>query len=100
MLNKEVVFILGAGASVPYDFPDGRQLLKEIKKSLSDDHVIYSQNFGQDNGFAFRQHLELSGTSSIDEFLTNNPEHDAIGRFVIARMLMAKENPNYLMNPE
>jgi len=35
MLSKRTVFVVGAGASVPYGFPTGRDLVTEVLSCLS-----------------------------------------------------------------
>lgn len=98
MFNRKVVFILGAGASCPYGFPDGRKLIEDIKESLEKNEGSYIPHFGEKPWRDFQRQLKLSGTSSIDEFLTNNPKHDAIGRYSIVFQLMYAESEHKLMS--
>jgi len=46
MITKKTVLILGAGASMDYEFPSGRQLLEEIKKGISGVFVKYAAGYG------------------------------------------------------
>lgn len=46
MFKNETVFILGAGSSKPYDYPLGKELIKEIIDDIKKDslHVLYLHN--------------------------------------------------------
>lgn len=96
MFNRKVVFVLGAGASCPYTFPDGKKLIQNINDSLLKTDWAYKPLFGESSWKGFKDQLMLSGTSSIDEFLTNNPRHDSIGRYSIVFQLMSAEKDKYL----
>jgi len=40
MIHKNIVFILGAGASIPYGYPSQDQLINEIKLLLGESGTV------------------------------------------------------------
>jgi len=99
MITVPTVLVLGAGASKPYGFPVGRELIAEIVKGLVHnltkdsfywDVVVYEDSFGQLTEH-FRKQLEASMQPSIDEFLEKRPEFQPLGIVSIARALIPKE---------
>jgi hypothetical protein len=64
MSKTPILFIVGAGASIPYGYPTGAGLLKEI---LADDTI--SSNL--------KELLEFNEPFSIDAFLAQHCSHDA-----------------------
>ncbi|MGE0567073.1 MAG: hypothetical protein AB7O73_03925 [Bacteroidia bacterium] len=125
MINKKTTLILGAGASQPYGFPSGRQLVEDIynglkytrfrESSLSpftkgreiDNDQLSSNPFVQillDYGFTktdienFRQSLMKSQFNSIDLFLEHRRDFLDIGKMSIAYTLLKHENPNKILN--
>lgn len=48
MITKNTLFILGAGASVPYGYPTGRELRK-LLISNSSDRLSYSKMFNEES---------------------------------------------------
>jgi hypothetical protein len=75
MFTKETVFILGAGASVPYGYPTGKELLKQLRdvgeKKYSPNHTILIKDTDHFRGF-YQSNFESS--VSIDSFLRDNPK--------------------------
>lgn len=115
----KTIFILGAGASIPYGFPSGRKLVVDITKELSvrikrDDKPILDKDqhllglllekykFSQIEGFVTA--LRKSGASSIDAFLSNRQEYREIGKMAIAYIILKYERKSIqdklLFNPE
>lgn len=110
MISKQTVFILGAGASVPYGYPTGHELRNSIIKMIdfneSDlDEAITATvgtiSIGSFHGMSseiLSQYLHLkkgllgSRRSSIDTFLENRPEFMDIGKRCIAWDLIHHEN--------
>lgn len=92
MIRTETVFILGAGASIPYGFPSGKALVKEII-STSSGTSLFSDLFPQDLRQGFSNALDLSFAPSIDDFLEKRPEFMQIGKFAISYQLIQKEDP-------
>lgn len=100
----KTIFILGAGASVPYGFPSGESLIRLIIEQLS--HLIDPGNrqrdplarLMQENGEIkvqhcdeFQQALIRSGAYSIDAFLERRPEFRQLGKTIIAFILLNAE---------
>jgi len=94
-MANDITLILGAGASCPYGFPDGLQLIKKIKAAVSGErktYLTYDQNF-----ILFSQLLNKSGYGSIDQFLSKYPELADDGKFFITKILTKYENCSALM---
>jgi hypothetical protein len=95
MINENVLFIIGAGASVDYGFPSGEKLINDIISKLDDG------NFGEDlyGTFptskkqirSFREHIEAARLESIDLWLRRNPSYSQIGRICIADEILKCE---------
>lgn len=112
MINKTTVFILGAGASVPFHYPTGFELQEKIKQLLRNvptrDNVIVNENFPyqpalwNELGFS-RERLRMffddfshSATYSIDKFLERRPDHMDLGKLLIAHVLKREEQAHLL----
>ena len=111
LIDKQTVFVLGAGASIPYGYPTGLELSNSIiemidfdESQLSDEEIIATkgtlainaihENFNNDllkEFLRFKQGLEDSSRSSIDSFLENRSEFCDIGKRCIAWNLIRKE---------
>ncbi len=94
MITKRTVFVLGAGASHPYGYPSGRELLQEIFGHLGNSHWIsfLSQLGVQEKAItSFRSQLYLSQQPSVDTFLEHRREFSDIGKLSIALALMTHE---------
>jgi hypothetical protein len=90
MIEKNTVLVLGAGASMPYSFPSGESLIREIINSKS----VYNQLidlFSIRLISEFRNALLNSGRYSIDTFLEYRPKFQEIGKVAIASVLIPKE---------
>jgi hypothetical protein len=96
MIRTPTVLVLGAGASKPYGYPLGRELVNTIVKNVlnfdSDlskelDHVprVIWRRFGEA--------LKASASPSIDAFLESRPDFIDIGRYAIAFELLRCEKP-------
>src|SRR6266436_3256778 len=96
------VLILGAGASKPYGFPLGIELMRTININTS---TRNTSNLSRDNrqqlleaGYTeneiheFHTALERSIHPTIDAFLEDKPSHRELGAFAIAQALMPLEN--------
>ena len=96
MINKNVVFILGAGASKPYKFPLGSELRDYVikydapGKELLD--VLTFIGSSKSDFDKFRHELRKSLAPSIDAFLERHDEFMLLGKTVIAFMLMLYES--------
>jgi hypothetical protein len=99
VIEKKTVFILGAGASMPYGFPSGTALLNRIIQILKGDK---GNSFMEELGYSsesiheFSQALTYSGRTSIDLFLEYRPEFVEIGKAAIATALIPAEKEQNL----
>ena len=108
MITKPTVLVLGAGASVPYDYPAGRGLKKLVVEALrsqkSDKVDILRCNLElprpRKEIAEFGKALHESRIESVDAFLEceGNREDVEIGKRAIAQVLGARERPDVLVN--
>jgi len=98
MIKKNTLFILGAGASVPYGYPTGQELRKLLFKRSST-RLEQSKMFdGVDVGHyltetkRFSYDFEKASDSMIDYFLATRPDHSKIGKIAIYNELLFCEN--------
>src|SRR5690349_9753199 len=102
MINRDTVFILGAGASQAYGFPSGAKLVDDICKSLttpnSKDVITIRQCSGHsaDDVSRFVNSLRMSRLYSIDAFLQRDPSWSEIGKQAIAQQLLRYEKTSRL----
>lgn len=97
MVETPTVFILGAGASIPYGFPLGSDLQRQAISELSDPRsnvsvILRSCGFRGDEIEMFAKRLLSARTESIDLFLVRNPAYNDLGKHAIAALLMQKEH--------
>ena len=117
MIKKKTVFILGAGASLPYNYPLGLQLLMDICDSIQNTkyrtHTTSEGSFRTyDEPFQTMINTEIGGLSkwkyfastlrgshipSVDSFLEARSEFMEFGKIAIAAQLVICEDPNYLV---
>ncbi len=102
MIKAPTVFVLGAGASKPYGFPLGQQLLdtvaNELKRGTNGAFEVSMRALGHDGQLVkeFGQCLAVCGRSSIDAFLETRREFLAVGKAAIARALLVYEGDQHL----
>lgn len=95
MIKENTLFILGAGASVPYGFPTGKQLRYKICKEFPEDYMTllgynelaHPEKFSSDafqNAQDFADTFFKSSTPSIDLFLARNQKYSEIGKKAIS----------------
>ena len=103
MIRVPTVLILGAGSSMPYDFPSGHKLLTEVCRLIQGNNAytqaLQERGFGPDRVEAFRLALCRSGRASVDQFLEQRTEFIDVGKTAIAAILIPYENDEVLMNP-
>jgi hypothetical protein len=93
MINEDTLFILGAGASIPYGLPSARELRKKIIDNtraltklkyvgVSDSEPLKTRalSFSHD----FEKRFRDSNNESIDYFLTRNPILMEFGKEIIS----------------
>ncbi len=110
MFTEKTVFILGAGASQPYGFPTGEELLNLIRSGISgDDSLLRGENSFSDfaNGKQKEALKKLKGSlgtveGSIDGWLAKDDNEDCreVGRWLIARAIALRENRSVLHRNE
>ena len=98
MIKRQTVFVLGAGAGNPYNFPTGMELTKEVCQACwqtgEEEARNLSRVFDSD---APRKARELADKLSrsgilIDEWLATNPEYQPLGKYFIAKQIMQRES--------
>ena len=107
MISRKTVLILGAGASEPYGFPLGRQLLNRICALLGPEHhknahhkVLHDLEHAPSEIEEFWNELRHSDWGSVDEFLEkNHRKYIEIGKHAIASALIPFEDHNCLFPP-
>jgi|SRR5579863_95678 len=100
MITKNTVLILGAGASMPYGFPSGRQLVEDIRDTdIAPDYLAGAGRNVQELG-KLREELREADPSSIDGFLEHRKELIPIGKAAIAYALIKYEQPGWLYPDE
>jgi len=110
MINKRTVFILGAGASMPYGFSSGAELreilcapITNIRSNRTVDWISSVSKVGinEDTSKRFADAFLRSGTASIDSFLSRRlTEFGEIGKSAIAAILCAQEEPTALLRTD
>lgn len=113
MITQPTVLILGAGASFPYGFPLGRDLLFRICDQLAGlqaadilAHTEYTTRMyslthaNEDDITEFGNLLRRSMAPSVDRFLESNPDLVRIGKAAIAHTLIPFESESTLLRNE
>ena len=102
MLKTKTMFVLGAGASVPFGFPTGLGLTELVLKGLRERGRIYDMlttglylNASALDNFATS--LYNSGKNSVDAFLEHRQEFTNIGKAAIVPSLTPFEVPDKVM---
>ncbi len=95
MINAPTLLVLGAGASIPFGFPSGLELLSLICQKLgstSGRELFLRLGFGVKELDKFRDALLFSGKTSVDGFLEYRIEFIEIGKIAIAAELIPRES--------
>jgi len=103
MIEKNITFVLGAGASMDYGFPSGKGLYNRIieilEKSTSPEYEILKNVIQEINLIReFHRKFTLVGNYSIDEFLRYNPDLRRIGKALICIALIPFESNRLLFD--
>src|SRR5712692_2519789 len=94
MISTPTVFILGAGASRPYHFPTGPELVDRICQSPSDEFAPFGVD---EKAFqSFVNELRSSDHPSVDAFLAHRKEFEDVGKKAIAYKLIECEKDDTL----
>jgi hypothetical protein len=98
MIKKQTVLVLGAGASYPYGYPLGRQLVRDIVQNVANPNSPLHKDLDQLHlripmlhFQQFRDALEASASPSIDAFLESRNNFLLLGRHAIACQLLRCE---------
>ena len=91
MLRQNTLFVLGAGASHPYDFPVGSTLSDNI--CSSETLKLECGRFSKADIEAFTRAFANSGLPSIDAYLERHGKFDEIGKLAIAYHICKHEDP-------
>lgn len=100
MITKSTVLILGAGASMPYGFPSGRQLVENIRDTEIAEGNLAPSGFTSVELKGFRDELREADPSSVDGFLEHRKDLIPIGKVAIAYALIKYEIPDRLYPDE
>ncbi len=101
MIERSIVLILGAGASKPYGFPLGRELVTKV----SEDDSIGMRNLMAYMGVSvtddedFRRELRYSRRGSVDAFLEHRSSFTSAGIAAIAYFISQAERDDSLFRP-
>ena len=109
MIDIETVFILGSGASNPYNFHTDADLRAKIIENFEGDYrrITYTSDFNSrliefekgkrtEQAKEFIERLfDIEGTTTIDEFISINKKYEFIGKIAIQYYLLACEK-NYV----
>jgi hypothetical protein len=102
MITKPTVFILGAGASFPYNYPLGKKLVQEVIDNLQNKKALYQLceglEFKSQEINSFCSALRLSGDFAIDSFLERNAEFIELGKVLIVLSLFKRETTDILFS--
>jgi hypothetical protein len=106
VIRRRTVLVLGAGASMPYGFPSGRQLKTIIvADALSPTNggvteLVNQAGYDTNKFREFASALQHSGRGSVDEFLEFRAEFLEVGKAAIAAALIPLENEARLFPAE
>src|SRR5882672_8077615 len=97
MLTVPTVFVLGAGASAPFDFPTGLELSKLIVRLLRPgndafNHLQQYAGLSEAEVTGFRDDFFNSAKNSVDAFLEHRADLITIGKLATAHILIGREN--------
>jgi hypothetical protein len=98
MITKPTVFVLGAGASIPYGLPSGQGLVNLIGQIRDQDFGVYAIDPGLFN--KLKRELRESRQASVDAFLEHRKELQEVGKRAIAIGLIRRENEDLLYGAE
>lgn len=99
MLASRTVLILGAGASLEYGLPTGKQLLNAVHQLCLNPQTdqVFSTLLGEadiplDTAGALAADIQYGWVTSIDSILARRSEYVEVGKAAIARVLLPMEN--------
>jgi hypothetical protein len=99
MISTPTVFVLGAGASMPYGLPSGKDLVTQICQASAGVDFAYFR-IDPDRYSAFASELRASKQASVDAFLEHRKELQEVGKKAIAYYLIQAEKNEALFAAE
>lgn len=93
MIQKKILFITGAGASVDFGFPSGQGLIDKILEKKWDplDNEKIGVATNKEDFTNYQQKIRLSNTPSIDIFIANNSNYEILSKSLIANIIGQQE---------
>lgn len=101
MIESNTVLVLGAGASMPYGFPSGKNLKSKIYTTLKNrSNKILNELTVPNVLRSFIDRLKYSPEESIDAFLEHETDEEIVkfGKMAIAATLLPYEQEETLFN--
>jgi hypothetical protein len=100
MIKQETVLVLGAGASMPFGFPSGWQLVARLCHHVLTAEVGILDQLGFQRAHIedFRVALLRSGCTSVDLFLEDREDFMDVGKAAIAIALLPAEQTTSLFD--
>lgn len=103
MIKHNTVFVLGAGASMPYGFPSGEVLRQSICRDATSDSgmrgtLTTDMEIPEQDLRVFGDAFSRSLQPSIDAFLAKRQNFADIGKLCIAHQLCHRENPTAMFD--
>ena len=103
MIHEPTVLVLGAGASMDFQYPSGFGLKRRVLDVLGPQQpiraLVQACGFDQLSIQNFRTALAHSGALSVDTFLEHQSQYLALGKAAIAAALIPLENADNLFPP-
>jgi hypothetical protein len=101
MIKERTVFVLGAGASMPYKFPSGPELLRRARDRSSEGiHKATNGRFEMRLVREFREAMKNSQSDSIDSMLEYRNDLQEIGSYFIAAEILHAEFSSLSQRPD
>jgi SIR2-like domain len=91
-IKRPTVLVLGAGASIDYDFPSGDELLAEIYLQCLNESGLFRGFIDSEERTFLRNLIDITPTRSIDALLERHPDAIRIGKRAIALTLLPRES--------
>jgi len=108
LITKHTTFVVGAGASKPYEYPVGTELITEICNLCVNIHnapgrglieLLPNLHYNSTDVREFGECLARSATLSIDRFLESQPKWIELGKILIASVLIPCDVERNLLPP-
>jgi hypothetical protein len=102
MITKRMCLVLGAGASAPYGFPTGSELMQQSKQMPDEWWTLAHELLGttKDTHDEFIRELDQSGAESLDEFAGKHPHYKDYAKALIAYRIGDCERQGRILKTE